>query len=81
MARNAILTLCSAGLLLLVACGGQGEPEKQEAAETANELEAAADKAVDPAQAEVLQNQADALKEVAEGDEEEVEGAVKVTGQ
>jgi hypothetical protein len=45
------------------------------------ELEAAADNATDNTQAEVLENQAEALREVSKGDKGDAEGAVKVTGQ
>lgn len=78
------LGLLGSIVFLLASCDGaksNGEPAKDEAAQTASELEAAADDADDPKQAEVLQNQAEALNEVAEGDEEDVEGEVVVTGQ
>lgn len=53
----------------------------EEAAQTGAEHDQAADNASDPKEAQVLQNQAAPLSEVAEGYEDEVEGKVKVTGQ
>lgn len=73
--------LASLSMLMLAACQEASEPAPQEAAETAADLEAAAENTADPEQAEVLRNQAEALEEVAKGDPEDVEGEVKVTGQ
>lgn len=80
------MKLSSLGIsfLLLAACNGaspNGEPAKDEAAQTATDLEAAAENTEDPKEAEVLHNQANALSDVAEGDKEDVEGEVVVTGQ
>lgn len=79
--RSGPLLLASVSICLLAACQEASEPAPQEAAETAADLEAAARNTADPEQAEVLLNQANALEEVAEGDPEDVEGEVKVTGQ
>ena len=70
-------------LLSLGACDADepGEPPPRTADATAEELEAAANNAADETRAQVLRNQANALEEVAEGDEEAVEGEVKVINQ
>lgn len=80
----AAAAMCAAcALLSLGACDAKqpGEPPPRTADATAEELEAAADNATDETQAQVLRNQANALEEVAEGDEEKVEGEVKVINQ
>lgn len=75
-----VATTGALAIVLLSGCDPQtdSEPNSTEAQTTAAELEAAADNTTDNTQAEVLENQAKALREASEGD---AEGEVKVTGQ
>jgi hypothetical protein len=68
---------CAAALLALAACGSQEPAENLEA--KAQEMEGAAARAEDGAQAEVLENNADALRDAAEGeDKADTNGTVTV---
>lgn len=64
-------------LLALAACGREEPAENLEA--KAEQMESAADRAPDNQQAEVLENQADALRDAARGeDEADTNGSVTV---
>ncbi len=76
-----VATAGALAVALLSGCDPQtdSEPSSIEAKATAAGLEAAAENATDNTQAEVLENQAKALREASTGDNGDAE--VKVTGQ
>ena len=70
-------TFTGAALLALAGCGSEEPKENLQA--KAEELDTAADRAPDNAQAEVLENQADSLRDAAQGDDKaDTEGSVTV---
>ena len=74
--RNAVRAFAAAALLALCACGNEASENLIVKAEA---LEIAANAAEDPVQAEVLRNEARALREAAEGREKvDAEGSVTV---
>ena len=69
--------VAGAALLALVGCGSEEPKENLQA--KAEELDTAADRVPDNAQAEVLENQADALRNAAQGEQKaDTEGSVTV---
>jgi ABC-type glycerol-3-phosphate transport system substrate-binding protein len=85
--RKLTAAILGSGLLVLAACGGNGDDAAgdnvADAAEAqADSLEEVADNTSDAAQADALENQADALEDAGEAKEEGIDDAdVKVTNQ
>lgn len=75
--KRVFIVLAGAVLPTLASCGGGEDAGSLDA--KANQMDRAADQATDQAQADVLENQAEALREAAEGQEQaDTNGSVTV---